>query len=201
MKKLKINLFNQTTIQQAIKDIQDYKQELINNTKKFCEELSKIGIEVINANISNEFRGYIGFSKKVNPQQYGCEEILILEDIDTYESKWLALDENGKETEKTAKLSAVLLAEFGSGIKADAERKHMETTHVKEKVGRGTFPSETNEPFGNINHARRQKIWSYKDTDEKWKRSSGVAPTMPMYNAYIEMERQIKEKAREIFKQ
>lgn len=199
-KTIKINLFNQATIQQAIKDIQNYKQEIIDKTYRFCDELSELGIEVINANILDEFRGYIGFRKEVNPQQYGCSEILILEDMKTYESHWLALDENGKEREKVAKMSAVLLAEFGSGAKADSNKKHMQTTHVKEQVGRGTFPSEQNEPFGNENHARKQKMWSYMDTDHKWRRGSGVAPTMPMYNAYIEMERQIMKIAREIFK-
>lgn len=199
-KPIKINLFNQATIQQAIKDIQDYKKELINNTQRFCDELAQEGIDVINASILEQFKGYIAFRKKVNPQQYGCEEILILEDITPYESHWIVFDDMGKEITKTAKLSAVLMSEFGAGIKADAKQDHIETTHTKERVGRGTFPSETNEPFGNENHARNKKMWSYMGTNHKWNRSSGMTPTMPMYNAYLEMERQIRQKAREIFK-
>lgn len=201
MKKLKINLFNQATIQQAIKDIEDYKQEIIKGTERFCKELSDEGINIVNLNIPDEFASYVAFGRKIDPQQYGCDAIIILTDVIPYESRWLVKGENGKEIEKTAKLSAVLMAEFGSGVKADANAKHIKATNVKEKVGRGTFPSQTNEPFGNINHAQKQDIWWYKDAKTKeWQHSSGATPKMPIYNAYLEMERQIRQKAREIFK-
>lgn len=202
MKKVKINLFNQATIQQAIKDIQNYKQEIVDKTQMFCDRLSNIGIKVIDANIPNEFAGYVAFGRKIDPQKYGCDTIIILTDAELYESKWLVKDENGEEIEKTAKISAVLMSEFGSGIRADANPKHIKATNVKEKVGRGTFPSQNNEPFGNRNHARTQDMWWYKDAKtKKWERSRGMTPKMPIYNAYLEMERQIKEIAREIFKQ
>jgi len=198
MKKLKINLFNQTTIQQAIKDIQDYKQDILNKTKTFCDRLSEIGINIIQVNLGDGAI-HIGLTKKIEITENGCKEILILADKHPVTKAWLSIDENHKEIMKTAEISPVLMFEFGTGKNASANKKHTDTVNVKEKVGRGTFPSENNKPKGNENHAW-QDTWSYKDIHGKWHRTSGMTPTMPMYNAYLEMERQIRQIAREIFK-
>lgn len=197
-KPIRINLFNQATIQQAIKDIQDYKKEITNNTKKFCDELSKIGIDIIKVNLGDDAI-HIGLIKKIEISESECKEILILADKHPVTKAWLSIDENHKEIMKTAEISPVLMLEFGSGKDASAAKKHTDTVNVKEKVGRGTFPSENNKPKGNENHAW-QDIWKYKDIHGRWKRTSGITPTMPMYNAYLEMERQIRQIAREIFK-
>lgn len=199
MKKLKINLFNQTTIQQAIKELQEYKQDLKNKTELFCERLSKVGIDVIRVNLGN-YAIHIGLRKNIEIEGNDCKAILILYDEHSVISEWVVRGDNGELVDKTAEISPVLMAEFGSGKNASAAKKHQNAVNVKEQVGRGTFPSENNKPFGNENHAW-QNSWSWQTKDGKWHRSSGMTPTMPMYNAYLEMERQIKQIGKEIFKE
>ncbi len=182
-------------INKIISRLEEYKQDLLRRTEKFCEELSDVGINTARGLIGNEYNGYIALVKEVNPTQYGCSAILIMKDESPIISEWYGED----EVKKTAEVSATLMVEFGSGKKANATPQHIKAVNAKEKVGRGTFPSENTKPFGNENHAN-QNVWWWKDLDGKWKHSSGLTPTMPLYNAYVEMEREIKQIWRKNFR-
>ena len=186
-------------IKRLINDLEEYKNDIISKTEKFCKDLSEKGIEVAKG-LTSGFEEYVYFEKKVDMKEYGCEAIMIMADAKLYESEWLALDKNGEETTKTNSVSMTLMLEFGSGKNADAIAKHQAVVNNKVPVGRGTFPSENNKPFGNENHAW-QNSWAWKDAQTgEWKHSSGSPPSMPMYIAYLEMEKQIKETARNIWK-
>lgn len=181
-------------------ELQLYKQDLLSRTQKFCEELATAGIEKAQVLISGSgYAPFISLVKKVDPTIYGCEAILIMEDNQPIISKWKGIDDKGKEVDKTAEVSPTLMIEFGSGVKASADPLHQQVVNVKEKVGRGTFPSEKTKPIGNENHAW-QSVWYYKDMSGNWQPSSGVSPKMPMYMAYEEMEKQITKIGRKYFK-
>ena len=89
---------------------------------------------------------------------------------------------------KTAVLSPILLAEFGSA-------SYAEVLFDVEGVGQGTFPGQT--------HAFEDSWW-YKEWDEngkgEWKRGFGVTPTHPMYHAEMKMYEQVYNIARKVFR-
>ena len=177
-------------------ELEQYKQDLLVRTQRFCEELASLGILTADVTIGGSgFKPFVSLIKEVNPTTYGCSAILMMVDKKQFKSEWLGEG----DVKKTAYISPTLMLEFGAGFRADASPKHIQATNPKEKVGRGTFPSEETTPFGNENHAW-QKIWYYKDTNGKWQHSSGVTPKMPMYVAYEEMEKQIRSIGRKYFK-
>ena len=177
-------------------ELEQYKQDVLLRTQRFCEELASLGILTADVTIGGSgFKPFVSLIKEVNPTTYGCSAILMMVDKKQLKSEW----KGEGEVTKTAYISPTLMLEFGAGFRADASPKHIQATNPKEKVGRGTFPSEETTPFGNENHAW-QKIWYYKDTNGKWQHSSGVTPKMPMYVAYEEMEKQITKIGRKYFK-
>ena len=177
-------------------ELEQYKQDVLLRTQRFCEELASLGILTADVTIGGSgFKPFVSLIKEVNPTTYGCSAILMMVDKKQLKSEW----KGEGEVTKTAYISPTLMLEFGAGFRADASPKHIQATNPKEKVGRGTFPSEETTPFGNKNHAW-QKIWYYKDTNGKWQHSSGVTPKMPMYVAYEEMEKQITKIGRKYFK-
>ena len=177
-------------------ELEQYKQDVLLRTQRFCEELASLGILTADVTIGGSgFKPFVSLIKEVNPTTYGCSAILMMVDKKQLKSEW----KGEGEVTKTAYISPTLMLEFGAGFRADASAKHIQATNPKEKVGRGTFPSEETTPFGNENHAW-QKIWYYKDTNGKWQHSSGVTPKMPMYVAYEEMEKQITKIGRKYFK-
>lgn len=187
---------SESGINKIISQLEEYKQDLLRRTRDFCEELATLGIITAETTIGGSgYKPFISLVKEVNPTTYGCNAILIMSDEKELKSEWLG-EGNIK---KTAYISPTLMMEFGAGFRADASPKHIQATNPKEKVGRGTFPSNETQPFGNENHAN-QKIWYYMDLDGKWQHSSGVTPKMPMYMAYMEMEKQINRIWRKHFK-
>lgn len=199
--KIKVEL-SQKGIQSLINYLEEYKQSVIDLTNVFCNRLTELGMDIINVKISNvknleEAPNHIAITKKVDKTEYGCETILLMKDSSPILRKWsVFLD--GEKIEKIAEISPTLMLEFGSGEYASATPNHRNTVNVKEQVGKGTFPSHLTKPIGNENHAK-EGIWHWMDEDKKWHWSKGIAPTMPMYSAFLEMEKQIEQIGKEVF--
>ena len=125
------------------------------------------------------FGKYIRLASEITPEQVGCRAVLYMEDASKIVSEWQTL-----EGVKRTTLSAALLLEFGSGLKA-------ENPANIPGVGTGTFPGQT--------HAENPGGWWYMDLDGVWHHSSGVSAKMPMYFAGKKMREKIVSIAREVF--
>jgi len=208
MKKIRIRL-NSNDLDGVIKYLDNYKKSLPDKCRQFVERLGDVGISTARAHLGfmNDL-GFVGsvvvFHKEVNPSQYGCTGLVVMEDSMPLIKSWIGVvgeGANKREIIKTAQVSATLMYEFGSGIYADASKADLVNAMVE--VGRGTFPSQNNQPVGNVNHADKNnnkwESWVWKDLDGTWKRSRGIKPTQPMYNAWLEMTQEITNIAKEVF--
>ena len=179
-KVLKANIFSPSSIQELQKQLGDYKNSLNDKCEQFVRELAESGISVAKQSVGN-FGKYITFSVKTEKEQNGCKGVLFASNTGIIKSEWRTQD-----GVKTADVSPLLMAEFGSGMKA-------ENPMNVPGVGQGTFPGGThgNDPSG----------WWWMDLNGEWHHSRGVTPTMPMYHASLEMITQIQDIARRVFGQ
>ena len=181
--RITLNLFSNQSIQQAQEQVRAYKAELIAKCETFIRELARVGIMVGERN-TGEYGRYITFTAEIDPTQYGCKAVVIATNTGLIRSEWFA---NAQGDVKTADVSPLLMAEFGSGLRADdsyGKRQHP-------PMGTGTFPDQT--------HAEDPGGWWWKTLDGEWHHSYGERPTYPMAKASIAMASQIHDVARAVF--
>ena len=168
------------SISHAIGELKRYKNDLAIKTEVFVRRLIDAGISVAEKNTGG-FGKYISFSKE---GKGGIRTVGYL----VAEDRSITVEWDYKGEKRTAKLSPLLMAEFGSG-------KLAEVLFAISGVGQGTFPGQT--------HAFDEKGWNYKEWQDdhkgKWHHSVGYAPTHPMYKADMEMIQKVEEIAREVF--
>lgn len=177
-KKIHIDL-SAKSIDSAIKMLEQYKASLQPKTQQFLKELADVGIQAAKSNTSAVLGQHITYTKQVTTSSgKKCVVKLIGRDDGTMTSTWYV-----SETQtKTAPVSALLMAEVGSG-------KYANTTYNIPDSGRGTFPGQT--------HAWEDR-WSYKD-ETGWHTTSGIQPTYPIHNAALAMRTQIESIAKRVF--
>lgn len=161
------------------RQLKQYKKDLIQKCAIFTERLAHKGIIVGEANLG-EFEKFIVFSTETNQTKTGVKTIMYATNNGIIKSQWMT-----KDGIKEADVSPILMAEFGSGLKANNVRAG------KFGMGTGTFPGQT--------HAEDPEGWWYQTLDGEWHHSYGVTPTMPMEKARAEMVDQIYSVAREVF--
>lgn len=179
MKTIKMNL-SISSIQNAIKEVKQYQNDLNRKCEELTKRLCAEGISIAQAHIgSSGFGKYIHLGSEITPQQAGCRAVFYMEDSQKIVSQWQTL-----EGVKSATVSPSLMLEFGAGLKAENKSN-------TPGVGTGTFPGgiHGNEPG-----------WYYMDLNGEWHYSSGTAPKMPMYFAGKELRDKIVTISREIFK-
>lgn len=176
-KTININL-SESSIQNAIKELQDYKQSILNKSKQLVSELADEGIIVAKSNVGN-FGKYITFTKTITESQNGCTAIILATETGQIISQWKTSDGI-----KSADVSPLLMAEFGSGFKAQNPLNNP-------KGGQGTFPGQT--------HAFDKEGWYWIDLNNELHHSYGITPTMPIYKTYKYLEEEIMSKAKEVF--
>lgn len=177
-KKISISL-SVSSIQNAIKEVKQYQNDLNHKTEELCRRLTTEGIAIAQANVgSSGFGKYIHLGSEITPQQAGCRAVFYMEDSQKIVSQWQTL-----EGVKSATVSPSLMLEFGAGLKAENKSN-------TPGVGTGTFPGGThgNEPG-----------WYYMDLNGEWHYSSGTAPKMPMYFAGKELRDKVVAIARDVF--
>lgn len=159
--------------------LEAYKRRLLDKCAIFTERLADKGILVGEQNLG-EYEKFIMFSVETNPQRYGAKTILYATNTGIIKSQWMT-----KDGIKEADVSPILMAEFGSGLRAN-------NAHAsKFGMGTGTFPGQT--------HAEDPEGWWYQTLDGVWHHSKGVTPSMPMYKAQMEIYDQIASVALEVF--
>lgn len=177
-KVLKANIFSTSSIQELQKQLKDYKDSLNDKCEQFVRELADSGISVAKQNVGN-YGKYITFSVKKEQSTNGCKGILLASNTGIIKSEWRT-----KDGVKTADVSPLLMAEFGSGMRA-------ENPMDVPGVGQGTFPGGT--------HGKDPSGWWWMDMNGEWHHSRGVSPTMPMYHASLEMITRIQDIAKKVF--
>lgn len=179
---IKANAFSMMDIQLAKAKIAKYRQELVRKCELFVIALGNKGIVVAQENTGN-YGKYITFSVETEPIKYGCRGFMIATQTGIIKSEWRTADGT-----KSADVSPLLMAEFGSGLRAD---NSWAAKASRGQGGTGTFPGQT--------HAELVEGWYYMDLAGEWHHSYGITPSMPMWNAIIEMYHQIAQTAREVF--
>lgn len=167
------------SVRNAQKQLRKYQRDLIAKCEKFVVALANKGILVGQDNLG-DFGNYITFTVKIDQTRYGVKAVMSATNTGIIKSQWLTAD-----GVKEADVSPILMAEFGSGLRANNAR-------AKEfGMGTGTFPEQT--------HAEDPEGWWYMDIGGEWHHSYGVTPTMPVGKAYAEMLDQIHSTAKEVF--
>lgn len=178
-KRLKCNAFSVSSIEALQKELIAYRDSLDYKMEQIVSRLAEKGIEVAKDNVGN-FGHHITFTYKIEQNSKGIKAIMIAKDSSRIISTWKSYGEI-----KTAEVSPILMAEFGSGAKAENPKDVA-------GVGQGTFPNQT--------HAFDAEGWYWMDENDEWHHSDGYTPTHPMIRAYEEMEKQIIKVAKEVFR-
>lgn len=175
--KRKISL-DSNEIADLIEELDDYANNLTVRCQMFVERLADIGIKTAKANVG-QYQGLIVFSKEVEPTETGCKAIMYAYDGQKIISSW----KYGGGI-KSVEVSPLLMAEFGSGWKA-------EVLDNVDGVGQGTFPDQK--------HAFDPRGWWWEDEAGEKHHSTGTAPTFPMHSASVAMIFEMQQIAEEIF--
>lgn len=176
-KKITMNL-SVASIQNAIKEIKAYQNDLDRKCEELCRRLSQEGIRIAQSHIgSSGFGKYIHLGSEITPKQAGCKAIFYMQDTTKIKSEWQTLD-----GVQSMEVSPSLMIEFGSGLKA-------ENPAGIPGVGTGTLGEHGNEPG-----------WYYMDLEGNWHYSTGISPKMPMYYTGKELREKVVAIAREVFK-
>ena len=161
------------------RDLLNYKSVTLRDLiLKYVTELAKEGVSIGQQNVGG-FGKYITFSIQTDVTKDGCRALMLATETGKIISSWQTADGI-----KTAEVSPLLMAEFGSGWGA-------ENPMNVPGVGQGTFPGQT--------HAFDKEGWYWMDLDGNWNYSKGIKAKMPMYKASQQIQRIAKSKAREVF--
>ena len=175
-KTIKIDLFDGKSLQQAINQIEAYRDDLPRKCQEICRRLVEEGVKVADAAINSVPIGKtIILTTDINPSKMGCQAIMKMTGRET-------------RTEDGRIFYTALAIEFGAGIRYNS------TANPKASefgMGVGTFPGQT--------HAENPEGWYYLDSNGEWKHSYGVQASMPMYKASVEMRQKIDSIVKEVF--
>lgn len=171
-------------IDALIKDIEAYRDSLSAKCVIFLERLADEGITIAERHVGPWTQ--IAFVRTVIPHRDGAVGMM------TGYAPIQIIEWQFYNSIKSAELSPILMAEFGSGQYASDARGRV-NQHYAAMVGagRGTFPGQT--------HATEDS-WRWKDLNGDWHQSSGLRPEMPMYYAARRMRRQIERIGRQVFR-
>ena len=178
--KITCNITSKNGIQKTIRQLEQYRDGLDKKCELFVSRLAEVGIKTAQMN-AGEYGSYIVFKKRIEPLPNGCQAILVATDGQKIIREW-----KYQGGTKTAEVSPLLMAEFGSGWLANVRWKNISG------VGQGTFPEQT--------HAFDPNGWWWEDTDGVKHHSRGEAPTYPMYSASLAMLFEMNRIAEEVFK-
>lgn len=171
---------NEESVQNAIDEIERYKESLVYKCTVLVSELQKIGIETAIEH-SGEYGSYIIFEEQIGVQQTanGAKCCISAKDAKKIIALW-----KYKGGIKSVEVSPLLMEEFGSGHYAQSDPR-------VPGVGRGTFPGQK--------HAFDPQGWWWVDENGEKHQSFGHFPSYPMHEAVLRMRDRIVEVARRVF--
>lgn len=174
---ININLFDGKSIESAIKTIEQYRNDLPRKCQEICRRLCEIGQQTALVAINESPQGKaVTLRMDIDPSKTGCKAMLI---------------GTGKTiTDDRGRIYNLLLGiEFGSGIRLNPTANPLASEFG---MGVGTFPDQK--------HALDPGGWMYLDKDGNWKHSYGIKATMPFYKAMTEIQRNVNDVVKDVFK-
>ena len=175
-KTIKIDLFDGKSLQQAIKQIEAYRDDLPRKCQEICRRLCEIGNQTALVNIQESPQGRaVTLRTDIDPSQIGCKAMII-------GTGKTVTDDKGRT------YNLLLGIEFGSGIRLNPTANPLASEFG---MGVGTFPDQT--------HALDPGGWYYLDKDGNWKHSYGVKATMPFYKAMTDIHRNVNKVVKDVF--
>lgn len=171
-----------SSLKQLKNELLEYKNvTLANKCERFVEKLAREGITVAESNVGS-FGKYITFKMDTDPHTDGCKAIILASENGKIISSWQT-----EEGIRTAEVSPLLMAEFGSGNGAKNPKKIP-------GVGQGTFPTDSKK-----NNAFNEEGWYWIDLDGNLNHSYGITAKMPMYKASLKIRDEVVRIARDVF--
>lgn len=179
MAKHTINVsLSESSIQGAIRQLQQYKNWLIKKTSQLVKELAEVGIPVIDENMAKA--------------SYTYDEKGVRSGSDTSHHSYVEIKSAGEYVE--AKLivegKELMFIEFGAGVFYNGAAGS--SPHDKGVVNGMVIGS-----YGE--HHGVQKVWGYYDDDGTLVLTHGVEAQMPVYKADMEIIQKYVEVARRVF--
>ena len=178
MKIISINLSKQSTIEQAIKELEAYRDSLIDKNAMFVRRLQEIGVnaaEMALAKGQGDSDKDVRFSVVMNTAEGEVEGQIII-------TSTPKVDKDGRV------FYPHLAWEFGAGIYYNNGNANPKAKEFG--MGVGTFPDQKYALYDQ---------WWYKDENDILHLSKGTEAAMPMYKASVEIISQIEQIAREVF--
>lgn len=175
-KKIIIDLVNIKSIENAIKQIEQYRDDLPKKCREICRRLAEEGVMVADTAINSVPIGKtITLTTDINPSKMGCQAIMKMTGRET-------------RTEDGRIFYTALAIEFGAGIRYNPKANPKSSEFG---MGVGTFPGQT--------HAEDMSGWWYLGNDGEWHHSYGVKASMPMCHAFSEMTKSVDKIVKEVF--
>lgn len=175
-KTIKIDLFDGKSLQQAIKQIESYRDDLPRKCRMICWKLCKIGQQTALVAINESPQGkVVTLRMDIGQSKTGCKAMLI-------GTGKTVTDDKGRT------YNLLLGIEFGSGIRYNPTENPLASEFG---MGVGTFPDQK--------HALEPGGWMYLDKDGNWKHSYGVKATMPFYKAMNSIRQNLDKVVKEVF--
>lgn len=175
-KTINIDLFSQKSIQNAIKQIEQYRDDLLRKCQEICRRLSEIGEQAALVAISESPQGKaVTLRVDIRPSKMGCQAMIV-------GTGKTVTDDKGRT------FNLLFAIEFGSGITLNPEENPLASDFG---MGVGTFPDQV--------HAFDRSGWMYLDKDGNWKHSYGVKATMPFHKAMLEIRKNVDKAVKEVF--
>lgn len=176
-KNIKINLFDGgKSLQEAIRQIEQYRDELPRKAQQLCQRLAEEGVKVADVAINSVPIGRtITLTTDINPSKMGCRAMLKMTGRET-------------RTEDGRVFYTALAIEFSAGV------RYANTASPRASnfgMGTGTFPD--------AKHSWQMEGWYYLGDDGNWHHSFGVQASHPLYSASMEMRQKIDSIVKEVF--
>lgn len=176
-KTIKVDIFNTKSIQDCIKQIESYRDDLPRKCQEICRRLAEEGVRVADAAINSVPIGKtITLTTDINPSKMGCRAIMKMTGRET-------------RTEDGRIFYTALAIEFSAGV------RYANTASPKAKdfgMGTGTFP--------NAKHSWQMEGWYYLGDDGNWHHSYGVQASHPLYSASVAMRQKLENVVNDVFR-
>lgn len=200
-KTIKMKL-SQSSVRDAIRELEDYRDSLETKTEEFVERLLEVGIEcaenvpgIGGSTGSHGFENRVSYYKELEPAVDGCHGIMIGEG-ETIETQWFTF--NGEE--RFGSINTMLALEFGTAATAEGgERFGAIGGSGTNSVTGGYFADRTVWYFVEVYQEMLDEETGKTIIERKWKKATSITPTTPMTKASQEMISQIRTIAKEVF--
>ena len=176
-KKFKVDILSKNSIEKLKEDLLEYKNDLSRKCDEVVRRLVDVALPIIESHIAE---AQITYDEKNIQSGADVTHTTDVQYVTSDGSSRANISVSGKE---------ILFIEFGSGVYYNA----LPSPHPK------------GQEFGFVigsygKHHGVQQVWGYYDESGELVLTHGVKATMPMYNAFLEIQKQAKKIVKDVFR-